>query len=203
MAACWTLNPCGEAVLNDISRRMVVAGIGLLAASAAAGQEATHGIREWQPRTYDDGLIPNFSFELISLEVNGQLGVAVLDTETGRESGWDENAFYPLNSTFKFLLAGAILQRVERGQEQLDREIPIYTTDIVSWSPVVQNAVGGNMSVQSLCEAAMMGRRPSYRQPTASRAVPTAWGQLCGLGAMPQDCRSAVHTVFARRAVVG
>jgi beta-lactamase class A len=134
---------------------MVVAGLGSFAASAATGQEATRETREWQPRTYNDGLIPNFSFEVISVEVNGQLGVAVLDTETGRESGWDENALYPLNSTFKFLLAGAILQRVERGQERLDREIPVSSTDILSWSPVVQNAVGGNMSVQSLCEAAM------------------------------------------------
>ncbi|MDX1742841.1 MAG: class A beta-lactamase [Ruegeria sp.] len=141
--------------MKDISRRMVVAGIGALAASAATGQEASHGTREWQPRTSDDGLIPNFSLEVIGLEVNGTLGVAVLDTETGRESGWSENEPFPLNSTFKFLLAGTILRRVERGQERLDREVSVQSADIVSWSPVVQNAVGGNMSVQSLCHAAM------------------------------------------------
>lgn len=141
--------------MKDISRRMVVAGIGALTASAATGQEAPLGTREWQPRTYDDGLIPNFSFEVIGLRVNGDLGVAVLDTETGRESEWNGDAFFPLNSTFKFLLAGTVLHRVERGLEQLDREIPVHSTDIVSWSPVVQNAVGGNMSVQRLCEAAM------------------------------------------------
>ena len=56
------------------------------------------GTREWQPRTYDDGLIPNFSFEVIGLRVNGDLGVAVLDTETGRESEWNGDAFFPLNT---------------------------------------------------------------------------------------------------------
>ncbi|WP_306155543.1 class A beta-lactamase [Roseovarius sp. MMSF_3281] len=141
--------------MKNVLRRTVVAGIGAFVASAATGQATTRGTREWQPRTYDDGLIPKFSFEVINLAVNGDLGVAVLDTETGRASGWGENALFPLNSTFKFLLAGAILQRVDRGQERLDREIPIDASDIVSWSPVVQHAVGGNMSVQRLCEAAM------------------------------------------------
>lgn len=148
-------NVGGGAVLNDMSRRMVVAGAGCWAACAATGQEATHDSRDWQPRTHDDGLIPNFSFEGISLEVNGELGVAVLDTETGRQSGWNENELFPLNSTFKLLLAGAILRRVERGQDRLDREIPVQAADIVSWSPVVQNAIGGRMSVQRLCHAAM------------------------------------------------
>lgn len=104
---------------------MFVAGTASLVTSAATGQEAGDGTREWQPRTYDDGLIPGFSFEVISLQVGGDLGVAVLDTETGRASGWDETSSYPLNSTFKFLLAGAVLQRVDRGEEQLDRRIGV------------------------------------------------------------------------------
>lgn len=149
------LNVCGETVLKDISRRMVVAGIGALAASAATGEVAGHGTREWQPRTHDDGLIPAFSFEVINLEVGGDLGVSVLDTETGRASGWDATSPYPLNSTFKFLLAGAVLQRVDRGQEQLNRQIAVQPSDIVSWSPVVKNAVGDTMDVRALCEAAM------------------------------------------------
>ncbi|MDF9302073.1 class A beta-lactamase [Tritonibacter mobilis] len=124
-------------------------------ASAATGQNATHGTREWQPRTYDDGLIPAFSFEVISLQVDGDLGVAVLDTETGRTSGWDEHSPYPLNSTFKFLLAGAVLQQVDRGREQLEREIAVQSSDIVSWSPVVEKVVGRTLSIAQLCEAAM------------------------------------------------
>lgn len=132
-----------------------MAGTASLAASTAAGQQTTYETREWQPRTYDDGLIPAFSFEVISLEVGGGLGVSVLDTETGRASGWDETSLYPLNSTFKFLLAGAVLQRVDRGQERLNRQVPVKSSDIVSWSPVVKSAVGSTMDLRTLCEAAM------------------------------------------------
>lgn len=103
--------------MKNLSRRSFVAGAASLLASMATGQNASYGTREWQPRTYDDGLIPRFSFEVICLQVDGGLGVSVLDTETGRASGWDETSTYPLNSTFKLLLAGAVLQRVDRGQE--------------------------------------------------------------------------------------
>ena len=141
--------------MKTLSRRLFTAGAASLLASAATGQNASYGTREWQPRTYDDGLIPRFSFEVISLQVDGDLGVSVLDTETGRASGWDETSTYPLNSTFKFLLAGAVLQRVDRGQERLDRQIAVRSSDIVAWSPIAKEAVGGNMSLRSLCEAAM------------------------------------------------
>lgn len=141
--------------MKNLSRRLFTAGAASLLASAATGQNASYGTREWQPRTYDDGLIPRFSFEVISLQVDGDLGVSVLDTETGRASGWDETSTYPLNSTFKLLLAGAVLQRVDRGQERLDRQIAVRSSDIVAWSPVAKEAVGGSMSLRSLCEAAM------------------------------------------------
>ncbi|MCV6826063.1 class A beta-lactamase [Primorskyibacter sp. 2E107] len=141
--------------MKTLSRRLFTAGAASLLASAATGRNASYGTREWQPRTYDDGLIPRFSFEVISLQVDGDLGVSVLDTETGRASGWDETSTYPLNSTFKFLLAGAVLQRVDRGQERLDRQIAVRSSDIVAWSPIAKEAVGGNMSLRSLCEAAM------------------------------------------------
>lgn len=142
--------------MNKISRRIFITAVTSIVASAASGQAASHGTRDWQPRTYDDGLIPSFSFEGISLEVGGDLGVSVLDTETGRTSGWNETSLYPLNSTFKFLLAGCVLQRVDRAQERLDRRVAVQASDIVAWSPVVENAVGGTMTVERLCEAAMM-----------------------------------------------
>ncbi|WP_239323571.1 class A beta-lactamase [Epibacterium sp. Ofav1-8] len=144
-----------ESILKNISRRFFAAGAASLVASLASANQSTYGTRELQPRTHDNGLIPRFSFEVISLDVRGDLGVSVLDTETGRSSGWDENSLYPLNSTFKFLLAGAVLQRVDRRQHHLEHRLEIHASDIVSWSPVVQHSIGGTMSVRELCEAAM------------------------------------------------
>src|SRR5579863_5439533 len=55
----------------------------------------------------------------------GRLGVAVLDTATGERSGYRADERFPMCSTFKFLLVAAVLQRVDRHQEKLDRTIAI------------------------------------------------------------------------------
>jgi beta-lactamase class A len=44
----------------------------------------------------------------------GRLGVAVLDTGTGERSGHRAKECFPMCSTFKFLLASAVLQRVDQ-----------------------------------------------------------------------------------------
>ncbi len=121
----------------------------------AHAQEGDYETREWQPRSYDDGLIPNFSFEVIELSLRGTLGVSVLDTGSGRRSGWLENDRFPLNSTFKFLLAGAVLMDVDKGREDLGRRVEVHREDLLPWSPMTETAVGMTMSVADLCAAAM------------------------------------------------
>jgi beta-lactamase class A len=55
----------------------------------------------------------------------GRLGVAVLDTATGERSGYRSDERFPMCSTFKFLLASAVLQRVDGHRETLDRAVAI------------------------------------------------------------------------------
>ncbi len=55
----------------------------------------------------------------------GRLGVAVMDTATGERSGYRADERFPMCSTFKFLVAAAVLQRVDRHQETLDHSITI------------------------------------------------------------------------------
>ena len=56
-------------------------------------------------------------------------------------------------STFKALLAGHILARVDREEETLDRRITVKKADLVDYAPVVEKRVGGSISVAELCEA--------------------------------------------------
>ncbi|WP_282026111.1 class A beta-lactamase [Limimaricola cinnabarinus] len=100
-------------------------------------------------------MIPNFSFEVIELSLRGTLGVSVLDTGSGRKSGWLEDDRFPLNSTFKFLLAGAVLMEADGGREDLERRVEVHRKDLLPWSPVTETAVGTTMSVADLCAAAM------------------------------------------------
>lgn len=87
---------------------------------------------------------------------DGRLGVAVLDTSTGRRFSHRGDERFPMCSTFKLLLAATVLQRVERGAERLDRQIPFSKADLLEYAPVTTKRVGeGQMSVNDLCEAAI------------------------------------------------
>ncbi|ANB16270.1 class A beta-lactamase [Dokdonella koreensis] len=86
----------------------------------------------------------------------GRLGVAVLDTATGRSLGWRDEERFAMCSTFKFLLAAAVLQRVDRGELTLDRRLPIRKDDLIHHSPVTERHVGSHgLAVADLCEATM------------------------------------------------
>lgn len=96
--------------------------------------------------------------KLIEIEarLGARLGVAILDTQTGRR--WEHRASerFPLCSTFKVLACGAILARADADQEDLYRRIRFEASDIVTYSPVTQNRIGGRgMTLAELCEAAI------------------------------------------------
>jgi beta-lactamase class A len=86
----------------------------------------------------------------------GRLGVAALDTASGRRVGHRGDELFPLCSTFKFLAAAFVLARVDRGEEKLDRRVVFSDKDLVTYSPVTKNHVGpGGMSMAEICEAAV------------------------------------------------
>lgn len=59
-------------------------------------------------------------------------------------------------STFKLLAAAAVLQRVDRKEENLDRFVRYTQTDILEYAPVTkQHVAEGGMKLGALCEAAI------------------------------------------------
>jgi beta-lactamase class A len=92
----------------------------------------------------------------IEAESGGRLGVAVLDAQRDAPAGHRLNERFPMCSTFKALLAAAILKKVDAGKEQLARRIGIEPSDILSYAPVTKQHIGGEgMTVSELCEAAV------------------------------------------------
>lgn len=85
----------------------------------------------------------------------GRLGVAVLDTGSGRLRSHRVEERFPLCSTFKFLAAAFVLARVDRGEEKLDRRIAYGKADLVTYSPVTEKYAGEGMTVGAICEAAV------------------------------------------------
>jgi beta-lactamase class A len=59
-------------------------------------------------------------------------------------------------STFKVLACGAVLMRVDAGHEDLNRRIRFQASDVVPYSPVTKDRVGGDgMALGNICEAAL------------------------------------------------
>jgi beta-lactamase class A len=85
----------------------------------------------------------------------GRLGVAVVDTGSGEHIGHRSTERFPMCSTFKFLLAAAVLQRVERHAEMLVRALAIPPQPLLSHSPLTEPYAGGTMSIAALCDAVL------------------------------------------------
>jgi beta-lactamase class A len=104
------------------------------------------------PRRF--GILPAAFAQLEEIN-GGRLGVAVLDTATGERSGYRDDERFPLCSTFKFLLASAVLKRVDGHQETLDRAIAISPKPLLANSPLTEAHAGGTMTVADLCQAVL------------------------------------------------
>jgi beta-lactamase class A len=113
----------------------------------------------------------------IERDLQGRLGVAILDTANGRSIDYHATDRFPMCGTFKFLLSGAVLQRVEKQQEQLDSKIAYGSADLSEWAPVTkQHVQEGSMTVDALCAAAV-----EYSDNTAANLLLQTIGGPRGL----------------------
>lgn len=125
-----------------ITRRGILGAAALLTGRPAQAAEAFEGLPA--------------AFGRIEAARGGRLGVAVLDTGSGRRAGHRQEERFPMASTFKFLASAAVLARADAGRERLDRRIAYGRQDLVPYSPVTERHVGAGMTVAELCEAAMV-----------------------------------------------
>ena len=85
-----------------------------------------------------------------------RIGVAALDSGSGKRVGYRADQRFPMCSTFKFLAAAAVLKRVDENKEKLDRFVPYDAKDILEYAPVTKAHLGdGGMTLGALCAAAI------------------------------------------------
>jgi beta-lactamase class A len=92
-------------------------------------------------------------FEAIraTLGAGGRIGLAAIDTGSGRRLVHDADSRYAMASTFKLPLAAFALAEVEAGRLRLDEELPFAPEDPLSNSPVVEaNLARGRLPVERL-----------------------------------------------------
>ncbi|WP_174293082.1 class A beta-lactamase [Sphingomonas bacterium] len=86
----------------------------------------------------------------------GRLGVAALDTATGRRLELDAHARYAHCSVFKLPLVAAVLARVDRGRLALTQPVRFTDADLPPNAPTVRaHLAEGALPVAALCEAAI------------------------------------------------
>lgn len=86
----------------------------------------------------------------------GRLGVAILDTGSGRRVQWRGEERFLMCSTFKVLAVAAVLARVDSGKEQLDRRTVFGPDVLLGYAPVTRLHTGApGMTVEQLCAATL------------------------------------------------
>lgn len=91
---------------------------------------------------------------ILEASSKGRLGVSIL-FPSGKRIVHRADERFPMCSTFKFLAASFVLQRVDQGKEHLDRTIAVSKADLVAYSPETEKHAGSSMTVAELSKAAL------------------------------------------------
>jgi beta-lactamase class A len=92
----------------------------------------------------------------VETRTGARIGVAALDTGSGKRVDHRSQERFPMCSTFKFIAAAAVLKRVDAGEDKLDRFVSYGARDILEYSPVTQaHSEDGGMTLGALCAAAI------------------------------------------------
>jgi beta-lactamase class A len=117
-------------------------------------------------------------FRDLETSLDGRLGVFALDTGSGKRLAYRAAERFPMCSTFKAVLAGAILDRSTRDDSLLAQRIPYAAADLVTYSPITEKNTGDGMLVSELCAAAVR-----YSDNTAANLLLRILGGPTGLNA--------------------
>jgi beta-lactamase class A len=118
----------------------------LLLASAAAAFASGAGAAESADK----------ALKRIHERIGGRLGVHVLDSQSGRRLGIDDDSRYAMASTFKLPLTAALLWQVDRKAFSLERAMAIAKSDLLPHAPAVEAKLAAGattMTIRELCAA--------------------------------------------------
>jgi beta-lactamase class A len=133
-------------IVPEISRRVVVGGLLLTPVAHAAAAPAR-------------------AIQTLEAQTGAKIGVAALDTGTGKTIFHRAADRFVMCSTFKLSLVAATLARADKGGEQLDRLVR-YDKPVLGVSPATNKNWPHGMTVADLCGAAII-----YSDNTAANVL--------------------------------
>lgn len=95
--------------------------------------------------------------QLAALEqaAGGRLGVSALHTGSGARIGHRADERFPMCSTFKSMLAAAVLARSTSDPQLMNKLVRYEAKELVSYSPITEKHVATGMRVAELCAATL------------------------------------------------
>jgi len=96
---------------------------------------------------------PMTAFASLEKDLGGRLGVSAINLASGKQVGHRTGERFPLCSTFKAMLAGAILQRSATDAALLNRRISYTKKDLLRHAPITEQNLAKGMTVAELCAA--------------------------------------------------
>lgn len=99
---------------------------------------------------------PSLALKELEKRTGSHIGVAALDSASGKLVSWREGERFIMCSTFKFSLAAAVLARADAGKENLDRLVRYSSSDLLLTSPATTRNVAIGMRIVDLCQAIIL-----------------------------------------------
>ncbi|AVR96488.1 class A beta-lactamase [Pseudoduganella armeniaca] len=127
-------------------------------------------------------------FQRIEDRWGGRLGVAAIDTGNGAVVGHRQDERFPFCSTFKTVVAAAVLARSVTEPGFLDKRLRYTQADIKPHSPVSEKHVASGMTAAELCAATI--------QYSDNAAANILMRELGGPAAITAYARSLGDTTF-------
>lgn len=158
-----------------IPRRAVLAGLAAVLVAPSARADNSSAAAEAR-------------IAAIEKAAGGQLGVAAINSASGRRIAHRADERFPMCSTFKALAAAAALKLVDAGAERLDRPLVFGPADLLDYAPISKAHVGaGAMSLAEACAAAIQ-----WSDNTAANLVLGAVGGPAGVTAFARTLSDGV-----------
>lgn len=89
----------------------------------------------------------------LEADLGGRIGIVLREPGGEPLAGWRTDERFPMASTFKAPLCGAILAKVDAGEADLTEVVSYGAGDLVEWSPVTEKHVDAGMRLADLCHA--------------------------------------------------
>lgn len=124
-------------------------------------RQTTISVSQHHPAFSSPLLSPQQRLAAVEKQVGGRLGVAALNTATGKRIEYRSNERFAMCSTYKLLLVAAILEKADREQGLLNRAIQYTQDDLLEWVPITRERLKYNdfqeakITIAELCEAAI------------------------------------------------